>query len=191
VLDATVQDGDLADVLRLGVKSEPPPMNGRIRFHGNIRIPPGKADIPHRLELKGQFEIVDGRFTNPTLERKLSAISERVSGNLEGHGESGAASGFHGNFTLRDGLLTLAGFTFQIPGAMVQLDGSYGIETERIDFRGKVATEAKLSQMTTGVKSKLLKIVDPFFRGSNGGAVIPIRIGGTRSNPSFGLDFKW
>jgi hypothetical protein len=191
VLDATVQDGDLADVLRLGVKSEPPPMNGRIGFRANIRIPPGKGDIPDRLELKGQFEIADGRFTNPTLERKLSVISERVSGNPEGHGESAAASGFHGNFTLRDGVLTLAAFTFQIPGAMVRLDGSYGLETERLDFRGTVATEAKLSQMTTGVKSKLLKIVDPFFRGNNGGAVIPIHIGGTRSNPSFGLDFKW
>ena len=166
-------------------------MNGRIRFRANIRVPPGKADIPHRLELKGQFEIVDGRFTNPTLERKLSAISERASGNPEGHGGSAAESGFNGNFALRDGLLTLAGFSFQIPGATVRLDGSYGIETERLDFRGTVTTEAKLSQMTTGVKSKLLKIVDPFFRGNHGGAVIPIRIGGTRSNPSFGLDFKW
>jgi len=44
--------------------------------------------------------------------------------------------------------------------------------------------------MTTGWKSFLLKALDPFFKKHNAGAVIPIRVGGTRDNPSFGLRLK-
>jgi len=189
-LDATVQDGDIADVLRLGVKSEPPPMKGRIRFHSKIRLPPGKGDIPERLELNGQFEIAGGRFTNAALEQKLSTISERTRGKTDGHGENAASSDFHGTFALRNGMLTLTGFSFHIPGATVRLNGTYGLVTEQLNFRGTVTTEVRLSQMTTGLKSKLLRIVDPLFSGNSAGAVFPIHIGGTRSNPSFGLDIK-
>jgi hypothetical protein len=189
MLDATAEDGDVADILRMGVKSEPPPMNGRIRFHTKIRIPPGAGDIPERMELNGQFEIAGGRFTNAKLEHTLSSISERTRGNTDGSVES-TASDFHGNFVLRAGLVTLAGFSFHIPGATVRLDGTYGLKTEQLNFRGTVTTEVRLSQMTTGLKSKLLRMVDPIFSRNRTGAVIPIHIGGTRSNPTIGLDIK-
>jgi len=189
MLDVAVQDGDVADVLRMGVKSEPPPMNGRIRFHAKIRIPPGVGDIPDRMELNGQFEIAGGRFTNAKLEHTLSTISERTRGNTDGPVES-AASDFHGNLVLRNGVVTLTGFSFHIPGATVRLDGTYGLKTEQLNFRGAVTTEVRLSQMTTGLKSKLLRIVDPIFSRHGTGAVIPIHIGGTRSSPTIGLDIK-
>jgi hypothetical protein len=48
--------------------------------------------------------------------------------------------------------------------------------------------QAKLSQTTTGVKSFFLKAVDPFFQGQKAGAVLPIKITGSKDNPSFGLD---
>ena len=50
--------------------------------------------------------------------------------------------------------------------------------------------DAKLSQTTTGVKSFLLKALDPIFKTNKAGAVIPIRITGTRQNPSVGLNLK-
>ena len=58
-----------------------------------------------------------------------------------------------------------------------------------MNFTGQARTEARLSQMTTGVKSKLLRLVDPFFAKDGAGAVVPIRITGTKSSPKFGLDF--
>jgi hypothetical protein len=45
-----------------------------------------------------------------------------------------------------------------------------------------------LSQVTTGLKSFLLKPFDPFFR-KNGMTVLPIKVTGTREQPSFGLAF--
>jgi hypothetical protein len=39
------------------------------------------------------------------------------------------------------------------------------------------------------VKGALLKVVDPLFKRGDAGAVIPIKIRGTRNDPQFGLDF--
>jgi hypothetical protein len=51
-------------------------------------------------------------------------------------------------------------------------------------------TDARVSDMTTGVKSVLLKVVDPLFARDGKGAVFPITIGGTRKKPSFSVDVK-
>jgi len=58
----------------------------------------------------------------------------------------------------------------------------------RLDLHGTARLEAKLSQTTTGFKSFLLKAVSPFFSKKNAGTELPIKIGGTASSPSFGLD---
>ncbi len=48
--------------------------------------------------------------------------------------------------------------------------------------------EAKLSETQKGIKSILLKVVDPFFKKGKAGAVLPIKITGTLKEPSVGLD---
>ncbi len=53
-----------------------------------------------------------------------------------------------------------------------------------------VRLDAKLSQMTTGWKSILLKPVDPFFHKHGAGTEVPFKITGTREEPHFGLDFQ-
>ena len=70
------------------------------------------------------------------------------------------------------------------------LDGTYGLESAKLDFQGTAQLEGKLSQATTGFKSFLLKAADPFFKKGNAGAVLPIKITGTPSSPSFGLNLK-
>jgi hypothetical protein len=75
-----------------------------------------------------------------------------------------------------------------VPGARLDLSGSFGLRKQSIDFEGTIRMEAKISQTMTGFKALLLKPIDPFFR-KNGETVIPIKIGGTRDHPSFGLRF--
>jgi hypothetical protein len=73
----------------------------------------------------------------------------------------------------------------------VDLAGVYGLKPETLDFKGQLLLDAKISQTVTGVKSLLLKAVDPFFKQKDGtGSAIPIKIGGTRSAPDFGLDVR-
>jgi hypothetical protein len=85
-------------------------------------------------------------------------------------------------------VVTFSKLSFAVPGASVQMDGTYGLRSAALNFRGIVRLEAKLSETTTGFKSFLLKAIDPFFKKKGAGSVIPIKIGGTRDNPSFGLD---
>jgi hypothetical protein len=78
--------------------------------------------------------------------------------------------------------------SFTIPGAAVQLDGTYGLRTGELKFHGTVELQAKLSELTTGAKSVLLKMVDPLFETKSAGAMIPITIRGTREKPSVRLE---
>jgi hypothetical protein len=84
----------------------------------------------------------------------------------------------------------LSDFRFAVPGALVQLRGTYGLKSEKIDFTGRVRTEARVSEMTTGFKSVLLKAIDPLFARDGAGAIFPISIGGTRDKPSMKVDVK-
>ena len=76
-----------------------------------------------------------------------------------------------------------------MPGAIVELSGQYSLTREILAFNGSLFMDAKVSQTTTGWKSLMLKVVDPMFR-KDGRTVIPIKIGGTRDEPSFGMDAR-
>jgi hypothetical protein len=66
----------------------------------------------------------------------------------------------------------------------VSLKGWYGKRTEAINFRGKLQLSSTLSQTTTGTKSALLRVLDPFFKDGTRGAILPINFTGSRSNLS-------
>ena len=68
------------------------------------------------------------------------------------------------------------------------MSGRYNLAPETLDFSGTVLMDAKISQTTTGFKSLLLKLADPFFKRAGGGSAIPIKISGRRSDPDIGLD---
>jgi hypothetical protein len=69
------------------------------------------------------------------------------------------------------------------------MTGKYTLDGDTFDFHGLVRMDAKLSQMTSGWKSILLKPVDPFFHKHGAGTELPFKISGTRDAPHFGLDF--
>jgi hypothetical protein len=99
-------------------------------------------------------------------------------------------SDFTGRFKLDAGVLQIPHVTFNVPGALVDISGHFMMRPpQTIAFGGNLYADAKVSQMTTGFKSLLLKMVDPLFR-HDGKTVVPLRITGTRSDPSFGLDVK-
>jgi hypothetical protein len=91
---------------------------------------------------------------------------------------------------LRNGTLTLGTLTFDVDGAQVRLAGSYGVQSERLDFRGQLRLRAKMSQTQIGWKSVVLKVFDPLFRKDGAGTVLPITVSGTRAAPKFGVDVK-
>ena len=188
-LDVTIGPGRLEDVLRLAIKDPKAPMTGALQLTTHFVLPPGDRDVVQKLHLDGTFSIVNTRFTNLDVQHKISELSQRSRGRVrEAEAPRSSASRFNGRFKLSDGRLSIPKVTFDVPGSLVELGGTYGLVTEDLSFQGTLFMDVKVSQTTTGVKSLLLKVVDPLFRRDGGGSAIPIRISGTRSDPAFGLD---
>jgi len=190
VLDARVDGGRIDDFLRLAVKANPPLLKGRVSLTTSVKLPPSKRSVIERLQLNGQFGLHEARFTPRPVQEKMDEFSRRGQGRVEDGDVANVASDFKGHFTLSDGVLHLPDLAFAIPGATVAVHGTYGLVNEQIAFEGAVRTQAKLSEMTTGFKSLLLKVIDPLFTRKDAGTVFPIHVSGTRSHPQFGVDVK-
>jgi hypothetical protein len=186
-LDVTMPGGRLEDVLRLAVKSRVPPLTGGLSLTAKVRLLPGEADEMERLELDGSFEIAKATFRTGDVQEKVDELSHKAGG-ADGEPDR-VASDFSGRFVMRAGVIHFSRVTFTVPGARVDVDGRYTVHTEALDFRGTVQLEAKLSEMTTGIKSFLLKLVDPLVRRKDV-TVIPVTIRGTAENPRFGVDVR-
>ncbi len=189
-LQVKIDDGKVEDVLRLGVKGNAPVMTGALVLHCDLNLPAGPQEVMDRLELAGEFEVANADFTNKEVQAKLSDLSERARG-LDPDEHSGAiASHLRAHFRLARNVLSLHDAAFAIPGALVQANGTYGLASEALQFDGTVRMKATISEAAGGgVKSVLLKAIDPLFKRGNAGAVIPIKIHGSRNDPKIALDF--
>jgi hypothetical protein len=182
----------IEDLLKLGVRTDPPVMTGPVEMKTRLSLVPGDASVADRLKLAGNFHVLRARFTNEKVQSKLDSLSLRSQGKpkqAQEHPEEDVPVDLQGVFTLKDGLLSFSSLHFLIPGTHVDMTGDYSLDGQTFDFSGKARLDAKVSQMTTGWKSILLRPVDPFFSKGGAGTEIPIRITGTESEPHFGLDF--
>ncbi len=183
-----IDDGRIEDVLRLTIRGNTPVMTGALALHADLDLPAGPQDVMDRMRLQGQFNIAGVRFDSQEVQTRISDMSERARGLDPDEHSQNVASTLRGDFTLARNTLTLRDGAFGIPGAQVQVAGTYGLRNEALEFDGTVRMRATVSQAAGGVKGALLKVVDPLFRKDGAGAVVPIRIRGSRMAPKFGLD---
>jgi AsmA-like C-terminal region len=188
MLDVNANPAKLQDLLRLAIKSSTPPITGNVRIEARLDLPPGDQDVTRRMKLEGDFHIDSARFTNQDTEGKIRKISRIGLGKHSDDDVQNAPLGMNGHFALADGVARFSRLDFSIPGANLQLHGSFGLESQALDFEGTANMQATASQMTTGVKSALLKIVDPLLSHNGAGVSVPIRITGTRESPVFHLE---
>jgi len=192
-LDVVLDHAQIQDLLQLGVRTEPPVMNGPVQMAARLSLPPGKQDVADRLKLAGTFHVLQAHFSNQKVQSRLDSLSLRSQGKpKEVQSDTGenVAADLRGVFSLADGVLSFSLLHFQIPGTHIDMTGDYGLDGRTFDFHGTARLEATVSQMTTGWKSILLKPVDPFFRKNGAGTEVPISVTGTQSAPHFALDFK-
>ena len=192
-LDVVLNHALIEDLLKLGVRTDPPVMTGPVEMKTKLSLAPGDASVADRLKLTGRFHAPAGHFTNQKVQGKLDSLSLRSRGKPkqanENNGEENVAVDLQGVFILNDGLLAFSFLHFLVPGTHVDMTGNYSLDGQEFDFHGKARLDAKISQMSTGWKSILLKPVDRFFSKDGAGTEVPIRITGTESEPHFGLDF--
>jgi hypothetical protein len=188
VLDAGSQVARVEDLIGLVVKTDQPILTGSTRLRTKIQIPEGDSDLIERLQLSGQFGIGNVQFTSPVVQGKIDTLSRKGQGQPKNMDINRVVSEMKGRFRASSGVVTFSNLSFGVAGADINLSGTYNLDSGRVDFHGKLMLQAKLSQTTTGAKSFFLKALDPFFKGKNAGTVLPIKITGTKDNPTFGLD---
>ena len=192
-LEVDVPDGLVQDFLALAVKTRPVVMTGRISTKAKLHLPPGKASVMQKLQMRASFGLRGVHFSNARWQEKVDELSLRAQGRPAEakQGAPDVRSEMKGRFVLAGGRLDFSELEYEIPGATIALDGVYSLDGEQFDFHGNVRTQAKPSEMVQSWwKQILLKPVDHFLTKGDAGLVLPIAVSGTKSDPKVGVDFK-
>jgi hypothetical protein len=189
-LDVKLDKARIEDMLFMAVKNPKPLMTGGLQMTTKFLLPPGTTDVVDRLRLDGRFAIAKARFTSIDVQAKINELSHRARAKNVDAPKDNVVANFQGRFKLADAVISLPDLAFEAPGARVQLAGQFAPKRETLAFKGQLLMDAKVSQTVGGIKGMLLKVVDPIFRKAGGGSAIPIKIGGTVKEPSFGLDVR-
>jgi hypothetical protein len=186
-LDVNMPKGSLRDILTLAMKGSPF-MEGEVFLKTKIEIPPLSGKVKEKLLLDGQFEITRGKFLRYTIQDHIDTLSRRGQGQPSNTEIDEVVLGMGGEFTLEDQLVDFRSLSFAVPGAGVDLAGSYDLGQDTLDFHGTLKLDAKISQTMTGWKRWLLKPIDPFFAKQGAGTLLQIQVVGTAKEPKFGRD---
>ena len=186
-LDVSVPRGNLPDFLRLAIKG-PPLMEGKIVLTTKIDIPPLSKTVKEKLLLDGRFEVLRGKFLRPAIQDQIDTLSRRGQGQPKNTKIDEVISLMGGTFRLEDQVMSFSALSFSVPGAAVDLAGTYDMDRDVLDFHGTMKLQAKVSQTMTGWKRWVLKPVDPFFAKEGAGTFLRIKVEGSASQPKFGSD---
>jgi hypothetical protein len=189
-LGAIEAQGRIEDWLRLLTKANRPALTGAMNFRVQVRVPPGKREFIKRVNLQGDFGIDAASFIRPATQEQVDKLSQVAEGEKENDDPASVIENLKGNVALKDAIATFSDLSFSVPGALAHVHGTYGLLTEQINFHGSLQVDNRLSKGSNGIKSFLLKAVEPFLKKKNAGEIVPIKIGGTFDHPSYGLDLS-
>jgi hypothetical protein len=188
-----IPHGHMEDFLRLTSKSGVPIMTGELTLKSSVEIPPGKEPVHERMKLKGQFTLDDAQFTSDKIQGRMAELSLRGQGDPKDAKDKNGASDIRGaiisNFTMDRGVITLPNLKYSLPGADIDMAGTYGVQGGQLNFTGDARMQATVSKMIGGWKGLLAKPIDHYFKKDGAGTEVPIHIAGTRESPQFSVDF--
>jgi hypothetical protein len=187
-LNVSIPHGRVEDVLSLAIDSPKPIMTGDISLDAKLSLPPGASRTQKRIRLSGRFGLARTAFASEDVQTRLGELSRRSLGKSDSDGTDRVLTNLSGQFRVASGTATLQGLAFEVPGAKVHLDGTYGLDDDALDFHGTLAMQATVSQAVGGLKSIFIRPFDRLFKRDGAGAVLPIKITGTRQNPNWGLE---
>lgn len=186
----TPDRADVADVMRLLVDANRPPLSGRLGLEMAIDIPQGDGEVLDRLTAEGTFQLERVRFANEGVQDKVDDLARRGQGRPDDSAITGVTSTMRGRVNLRRHHLALRKVTFTVPGATIDASGEYGLRTERLAFRGTARLEATLSRTQGGARRWILRPLDPLLRKEGAGTRLVVDVQGTRTAPVVDLDVR-
>lgn len=189
-LDLAVHSGRIQDLLLVFVSEKQAPINGLVSLKAKTIIPPGKKPFLQKVQMTGDFGIESALFAKEKTQQDLNKLSASARGQGDSNDDpERVVSELQGHVVVKDGVATFSDLSFRVPGAKAHLNGTFNLTTQKVDLRGVLFMEAKLPQATSGVKSFLLKAIDPFLKKNRrGGATIPVSITGTYQHPAYHAD---
>jgi uncharacterized glyoxalase superfamily protein PhnB len=192
-LTVNVDKARIEDFLRLASSTGNVLMTGDVAMKTSMHIPPGPAPLHERLTLNGSFALNRARFTSDKIQGKIAELSLRGQGRpgeVKNADAASILSEMQGSFRMADGAITLPALAYSVPGAQIQLAGTYGLADGALNFAGTAKMESTVSKMVGGWKGMLLKPVDRHFKKDGAGTEVPIHIEGTREAPKFGIGLE-
>ncbi|HKN18059.1 MAG TPA: AsmA-like C-terminal region-containing protein [Candidatus Sulfotelmatobacter sp.] len=189
LIDLSASNARIEDFLRLFVTADRPPMSGSVTLQSRLEIPPGDQDFLKKVKLQGGFGVAGGTFSDPSTQQGVDKLSAGARGEKNQDDPETALTGLKGQVNLLAGTARLSDLSFGVPGAAARLHGTYNLINYKIDLRGQMRVDTEISKTTSGSKAVLLKMMNPFFKKTRKGEVVPVRISGTYAHPIFGLDF--
>jgi hypothetical protein len=189
LIELTSNKARIEDILRLFVTADRAPMSGSMTLRLRAEIPSGPEEFLKKVRLLGEFGIAGGSFSSSTQEGidKLSA-GARGENEKEKEDPETVLTNLAGKLNLVGGTAHFSDLSFSVPGAAANMKGKYNILNHKIDLRGQMKVDSKISNTTDGSKAFLLKMMEPFFKKKRKGEIVPVRISGTYEHPTFGLD---
>jgi hypothetical protein len=185
--------GRIEDFLHLASRDSAPLLTGDLSLKSTLHIPPGQAPVHERMGLKGRFTLAQVKFASQKVEDRIEELSLRGQGRpKEAKSDSGEKipADIESDFQIAGGAISFPNLAFTVPGADIELHGTYKLDGGILDFQGLAKMQATISKMVGGWKGLLLKPADRFFKKDGVGAEIPIHIDGTYKDPHFGVDVK-
>lgn len=185
-----VPHGQIDDFVRLVSKSGTPLMTGELATQATLHIPPGDEPVHQRMKLDGHFKLDDARFTSAKFQQRVQDLSYHGLGrpdDLKHADPKSVTSEMDSDFHIANGVATLPNLQYSVPGAVIELHGTYALAGE-IHMDGSARMQATVSQMVGGWKGFLLRPVDRLFKKDGAGTLVGIKVRGTREHPDFGVD---
>jgi len=186
------------DLLWLFVNDNTPAMTGPIVFRAQATLPPEARPFIDKVRLQGDFGITDAKYPHRDTQKKVDVLSARARGKADevedmndklgndSYDPGRVLSNVKGHVVLRDSVANLQNITFDVPGASALVSGTYKLKTEEVDLKGEMHLDTDLSKATTGVKSFLLKVIQPLTsERKHKGSTVSLKIDGTYHNPKY------
>lgn len=189
-LTINVDRARIEDFMRLTSRSGSVLLTGDVTVKAKLHIPPGPLPVHERMTLAGKFALDNARFTSAKIQGRIAELSLRGQGrpgDVKTIDPASILSHMQSSFQLASGVITLSALDYTVPGAQIQLKGTYGLEGGALNFEGSAKLDATVSKMVGGWKGLLLTPVDRHFKREGAGTEVPIHIEGTREQPKFGI----
>jgi len=188
ILDFNGSQARIEDLLQLFVQAKRPPMSGTVTLRARVEVPPGDDRFLKKLKLEGRFGIQSGAFANPATQKGVDQLSAGARGQKDPPDPETVMTDLTGQVDAVEGVARFADLSFGVPGATARMHGTYNLLNYKIDLRGQMRVDSKISNTEKGGKALLLKMIEPFFKKKKKEEIVPVRISGNYNHPSFGLD---